>query len=225
MMSTISQRLRKLVVPIVAVAAILGSGAWMLIQGQGVAGWGTGTAGGASYGMMSGGDFGGADSNGTRAPVIDLVGAREQAQVFASELGSGLVVGEVMQFDRQYYAELVEADGSLATEVLIDPVSGDVQLELGPARMWNTRYGMMARGDSDVRVSATEAQQIANEWLADQADGDVLTVATGDAFPGYYTLHTLRGGTIDGMLSVNATSGEVWYHSWHGAFVEMSEEP
>ena len=225
MMSTISRRLRTLVVPIVAVAAILGSGAWMLVQGQGVAGWGTGMAGGASYGMMGGGDFGGANSNGARAPVIDLVGAREQAQVFATELRPGLAVGEVMQFDRQYYAELVEADGSLATEVLIDPVSGDVQLELGPARMWNTRYGMMARGGSDLRIGGTEAQQIANEWLADQADAVGLTAATGDAFPGYYTLHTLRGGELDGMLSVNATSGEVWYHSWHGAFVEMSEAP
>lgn len=224
-MATISRRLRTLVVPIVAVAAILGSGAWMLIQGQGVGGWGAGMPNGASYGMMGGGGFGGANSSGDRTPVVDLVGAREQAQVFATELRPGLEVGEVMQFDRQYYAELVEADGSLATEVLIDPVSGDVQIELGPARMWNTRYGMMGRGGSDLRISATEAQRIADEWLAGQDGGEGLTAAAGDAFPGYYTLHTLREGKVDGMLSVNATSGDVWYHSWHGTFVAMSEAP
>ena len=84
---------------------------------------------------------------------------------------------------------------------------------------------MMARGDSDQRISATEAQRLAGEWLAGQAGADGLTSATADAFPGYYTLHTLRDGKVDGMLSVNATSGEVWYHSWHGAFVEMSEAP
>ncbi len=220
-----SRRLRTRVVPIVAVAAILGSGAWMVIQGQGVGGWSAGTADGTSYGMMGGAGFGDVGSSRDRAPVVDLAGAREQAQVFATSLRPGLTVGEVMQFDRQYYAELVEADGSLATEVLIDPVSGDVQLELGPARMWNTRYGMMARGGSDMRISAAEAQRIADEWLAGQAGGDGITAATADAFPGYYTLHTLRDGKVDGMLSVNATSGDVWYHSWHGAFVEMSEAP
>jgi len=220
-----SRRLRALVVPIVAVAAILGSGAWMLVQGQGVGGWSAGTAGSASYGMMDGAGFGDVGSSGDRAPVVSLAGAREEAQVFATSLRPGLTVGEVMKFDRQYYAELVEADGSLATEVLIDPDSGDVQLELGPARMWNTRYGMMARGGSEAQVSATEAKRIADEWLAGQAGADGLTAATADAFPGYYTLHTLRDGKVDGMLSVNATSGDVWYHSWHGALVEMSEAP
>jgi hypothetical protein len=26
-------------------------------------------------------------------------------------------------------------------------------------------------------------------------------------------------GTIDGMLPVNATTGQVWYHTWHGRFI------
>jgi len=26
------------------------------------------------------------------------------------------------------------------------------------------------------------------------------------------------------MLSVNGYDGQVFYHSWHGAFIEMSEE-
>ncbi len=220
-----SRRLRTFVVPIVAIAAMLGSGAWMVAQGQGVGGWSAGTTDSSAYGMMGGAGFGADNSSGDRTPVVDLAGARDLAQAFATDLRSGLTVGEVMQFDRQYYAELVEADGSLATEVLIDPVSGDVQIELGPARMWNTSYGMMARGGSDARISATEAQRIADEWLAGQAGGDGLTAATADAFPGYYTLHTLRDGKVDGMLSVNATSGDVWYHSWHGAFVTMSEAP
>lgn len=196
----------------------------MLIQGQGVGGWGAGMRHSASSGMM-GGHFGGVSPSGNGVPVVDFVGARENAQAFAKELLPGLTVGEVMQFDQQYYAELVEADGSLATEVLIDPVSGNVQIEFGPARMWNTRYGMMGRGGSDPRVNGAEAQRIADEWLSGQAGADGLTAATADAFPGYFTLHTLRDGKIDGMLSVNATSGEVWYHSWHGAFVAMSEAP
>jgi hypothetical protein len=34
-----------------------------------------------------------------------------------------------------------------------------------------------------------------------------------EAFPGYYTLHTMRSDRIVGMLSVHATTGAVWYHT------------
>ena len=44
-----------------------------------------------------------------------------------------------------------------------------------------------------------------------------------DAFYGYYTLHTLRDGQIEGMLSVNGYRGGVWYHDWHGSFIGMEE--
>jgi len=40
---------------------------------------------------------------------------------------------------------------------------------------------------------------------------------------GSYTLHTLKNGQPEGMLSVNGYSGRVWYHTWHGDFVRMSE--
>ena len=50
-----------------------------------------------------------------------------------------------------------------------------------------------------------------------------LTVGNADTFYGYYTLHTLKSGQVEGMLSVNGYSGAVWYHSWHGAFIGMKE--
>jgi len=210
-------------VPAVAIAAMVGSGAWMLTQGQGVGVWGSGAVDG--YGMMGDGGFGGAESGGDRAPVPGLAEARTRAQTFAANLGPGMTVGEVMQFQRQYYAELVQPDGSLATEVLIDPGSGAVQIEPGPARMWNTRYGMMGRRSATAEIDAVEAQQIADRWLAGEGGAPALTAGAADAFPGYYTLHTLRDGQVEGMLSVDATTGDVWYHSWHGGFVAMSEEP
>ncbi len=43
-------------------------------------------------------------------------------------------------------------------------------------------------------------------------------------FPGYYTLDTLTDGKVIGMLSVNAYSGQVFLHTWHGDFVEMVGE-
>lgn len=38
------------------------------------------------------------------------------------------------------------------------------------------------------------------------------------AFPGYYTFDFGRK-EVEGMLSVNAYTGEVWVHTWHGFFL------
>jgi len=46
-----------------------------------------------------------------------------------------------------------------------------------------------------------------------------LSVPDADAFPGYYSMEIVRHGKIVGMLSVNASSGAVWNHWWHGSFV------
>lgn len=58
--------------------------------------------------------------------------------------------------------------------------------------MWNTRYGMM--GGS--LLTAREARETAEWWMADR---DGLTAGVPEAFPGYYTLHTLRDGHVDGL--------------------------
>lgn len=50
-----------------------------------------------------------------------------------------------------------------------------------------------------------------------------LGVAEADIFYGYYTLHTLKDGRIEGMLSVNGYTGAVWYHDCHGPFIGMEE--
>lgn len=76
-------------------------------------------------------------------------------------------------------------------------------------------------GTASQTVSAADAVTIANRWLDANRPG--LSVQSADAFPGYYTLHTLRDGKIAGMLSVNASTGAVWYHTWHGSFVAMTE--
>jgi hypothetical protein len=182
-------------------------------------------------------------------PVRDRDQARARAQAFADRLD--LRVGEVMQFERNYYAELLERDGDRATEVLVNPATGAVWIEYGPAMMWNTRYGMMVdarwhgrgmmRGRgmmgaammgqgysadravapeaADGTVVAAEAVRIANRWLAAEQPGSRAGEA--EAFPGYFTLHVRRAGKVTGMLSVDAESGAVWFHWWHGAFVGM----
>ena len=67
-------------------------------------------------------------------------------------------------------------------------------------------------------VSLARAHELAQAWL-DANEPGVQVETGGDTFPGYYTLETLRSGRIAGMISVNAASGAVWPHWWHGDFV------
>ena len=70
-------------------------------------------------------------------------------------------------------------------------------------------------------VSSDEARDVAQRWLDDNLPG--REAGSPDQFYGYYTLHFLRDGQIEGMLSVRGSTGDVWYHSWHGDFVQMTE--
>lgn len=70
-------------------------------------------------------------------------------------------------------------------------------------------------------ISPEETWEIAQKFLDANVSG--FTVAGADTFYGYYTLHTLKDGQIEGMLSVNGYDGTVWYHNWHGPFIGMKE--
>ena len=208
----------------VAVAALTGTLAYALANGS------TSRTG---YSMMGTSGPRPASFAGGAGPVGDIAAARRQAQEFAARLG--LKTGEVMQFANNFYVRLDDQGGAAATEVLVDPRSGDVTLEYGAAMMWNTRYGMMGgRGAMMGRsgagmgaasgagpVDASGARVAADRWLA--AQGSDARAGEPEAFPGYFTLETRRDGKIDGMVSVNARTGAVLYHWWHGRFVAAEE--
>ena len=247
---------------VVAVAGLVGSGAWAVSR-EGTnnnAGWMHNRSAGW---MMS-------YRSGSAAPVASIAEARNRAQAFADRLD--LKVAEVIQFSDNFYARLDDKSGKPATEVLVDPATGNTSLEYGPAMMWNTRYGMMtgrarsgmmgsgvingtgmmgsgssggmmgsgsgmpgggmmgsvggpnwtpSAGSVTGPVSAQQAVKIADRWLA-QRDPS-LSVPDADAFPGYYTMEIERNGKIVGMVSVNASTGAIWNHWWHGRFVAISE--
>lgn len=70
-------------------------------------------------------------------------------------------------------------------------------------------------------VTESQARTLADRWLAQHQSG--TTAAAPDALPGYFTFHTMKDGKIAGMLSVNARTGAVWFHWWHGRFIAMQE--
>jgi hypothetical protein len=137
-----------------------------------------------------------------------------------------------MEFERNYYAIVAEEKTGIgAMELLVDKSSGTVGPEPGPNMMWNAQYGMMGRSgmmgmmggysDSEMVLSPDEARDVAQRWLDANLPG--RTAGEADPFYGYYTLHFLNDGDIEGMLSVHGSGGDVWYHSWHGDFIAMAE--
>ena len=148
--------------------------------------------------------------------------AAARARAASAAKAAGLHPGEVMWFDNGFYVELKDSADKAATEVIVDPRTGTVSTEPGPAMMWNTRFGMMSAGsDSAGTVDAAKAREIATSWLAANRAG--TTIASIDAYPGYFTLDLKRDGSLSGMLSVNSATGAVWYHTWHGAFKAMED--
>ncbi len=204
-------------------------------------GYGPGMMGG---GMM-GGYFGG--NVNPNAKPITLEQAEQSAAQYAQSLGANLKVAEVMQFDNGFYAEIVENDTGIgAQEILIDPYTGAAFPEFGPNMMWNTKYGHMGGGQGGMMgmTLAPRASAGVRGWFNQQPSGKLTVtpeqarqdaqayldqaqpgVKVGDdivQFYGYYTLHTFKDGKEFGMLSVNGYSGQVWYHTWHGAFIASS---
>ncbi len=162
--------------------------------------------------MMCGGG-GGYKPNATPLTIDQ---AADSVKRYLTAYGGNLVLTEVMNFAWNFYAEVEEKDtGIHAIELLIDRYTGQVNPEMGPNMMWNTKYGMMAgqygaRPTAKMMVTAEQARVIAQWYLDTNLPG--LTVAEADTFYGYYTLHTLKSGQTEGMLSVNGYTGAVWYH-------------
>lgn len=193
-----------------------------------------------AYGDMMG-DWG-RQTPGDDVQPLSLEEAEAALDDYLAELDEeGLTIGEIMIFDNHAYAQIVDATGSGAFELLVDPVTGRAYPEPGPNMMWNTEYGHPAGGyghhaagfqgmmrgwsqpQGDPDVTAEEAVSLAQAYL-DEALPGTRADEHADAFPGYYTLHVLSDGVVEGMLSVNAYSGDVFPHTWHGQFVEMAEE-
>jgi len=197
--------------------------------GPGTRGPGMMGRGGVGPGMM-GGNWGYNAAPNSNPITIDQA-ADAARRYLSTYYGAGLVLAEVMDFAWNYYAEVEEKDtGIHAMELLVDKYTGRVSPEPGPNMMWNTRYSPMGNmmgnygggpPTASMPVSADRAKTLARQYLDVNLPG--FTVAEADTFYGYYTLHTLKDGNVQGMLSINGYTGAVWYHDWHGPFLGMKE--
>lgn len=178
-------------------------------------------------------------SEGADAEPLTLEETEEILHDWLADLGrEDLVLGEVMIFDNHAYAQVTEeSTGIGAMEVLVDPGTREVYPEQGPNMMWNQKYSPMGSmhgrrwpetagagisSGEDMTVSLAEAAAAAQVYLDEYYPGREAD-DHGEAFYGYYTLHVLEDGEVAGMLSVNGYTGQVFYHTWHGELLDMSE--
>jgi hypothetical protein len=181
-----------------------------------------------------------APSNGTS---ISIDKAQQSVQSFLDRSGnSDLKIDELMEFEQNFYALIKEeSSGTGAFELLVNKSNGTVGFEPGPNMMWNTKYSMMGgsgmiggsgmmggggpfrigRAPASMNVTTDQATQIAQRWLDQRFAGD--SAGTADGFYGYYTFHFEKNGQIAGMLSVNGYTGDVWFHTWHGNFIQVRD--
>ncbi len=184
--------------------------------------------------------------------TFDEAVAQFQSHVTATG-NRDLALLEVMEFEHNFYAIVYEkSTGMGAFELLIDKPGGSrfgmmrgmmgrqglVYPEPGPNMMWNSKYemtmemgGMMGsrRGFTPSNSSASANMPITPE----QAKGYAITYLNQHIsgasledpvqFYGYYTIHILKDGKIYGMLSVNGYTGDVWFHRWHGYFIQEKD--
>jgi hypothetical protein len=75
--------------------------------------------------------------------------------------------------------------------------------------------------DAEMLVTEDEASELAQEYL-DRVYPGFEADEHADEFYGYYTLHVENEGEIVGMLSVNGFTRQVFVHTWHGDFIEMT---
>ncbi|MEJ2242640.1 MAG: peptidase, partial [Candidatus Bathyarchaeota archaeon] len=182
-------------------------------------GWGSGCMGRGYYG-----------SNiypSTQTTVLTIDQAVQVAESYVSSLNNpDLVVEEVEEFTGNFYVLVEEkSTGYGAFELIIDKSTGIVTPEMGPNMMWNTKYSFNSgycnwfRGTpATPTITVEQAEEFAQQYLDVYYQGTIVDDVT--PFYGYYTFEVLSNSGIYGMLSVNSYTGQVWFHTWHGAFIQ-----
>ena len=171
-------------------------------------------------------------TNPTTATQLNITTAAAIAQNYVASTGNAnLAVSQVEEYTLNFYVLVKEKDtGNGAFELLVDKYTGAISPEMGPNMMWNTKYGMMSGGmmgrltgtttapsTLTVEQAKADAQQYLNAYHPGTTAGDA------QAFYGYYHFEVLLSGKVYGMLSVNSYTEQVWYHTWHGTFIQEIE--
>ena len=177
--------------------------------------------------------------------LVQMADALNIASRYMNSLGNdGLALDEIEEWEYNYYVVVKEASPSpyKAYQLIIDKWMGFVMPEPGPNMMWNQKYGRMMNSMTDgmpghmsnrerrindpkMIVTPDAATSAASQFLRERFSRLLVVAGPPDTFYGYYNfdVNDVGTGTKYGMLSVNGTTGQVWYHTWHGSFLQGKE--
>ncbi|MFZ3170010.1 MAG: hypothetical protein WA130_20545 [Candidatus Methanoperedens sp.] len=206
--------------------------------------WGSfgemGQSGMMGGGMMGGGMMGG--SGGMMGSMMQMMGGNmlvsggvpynsngslvslEQAsdiakRYLAAQNNPELELADLEEWEFNFYVEYKEkSTGTKAFQMLIDKYSGIVSPEMGPNMMWNTKYGMMRTQPGSMTLTKEQAVAYAQQFLDSRLQG--TKAEDSGLFYGYYHFDVKKDNKMYGMLDVSGYSGQVWYHTWHGNFIQ-----
>jgi hypothetical protein len=143
--------------------------------------------------------------------------ALKNMENFSRQYSSNTEVDDFMTFSSNYYAVVKDTStGQDIAEILVDRYSGTAYPEPGPNMMWNTRYSSGTAQNGSSVYDLTAAKKLAEDFLTGYLPG--AQIQESHALPGYYTFDFGRNET-ESMLSVNAYSGQIWVHTWHGSYI------
>lgn len=189
----------------------------------------------------------------TSTTQISIANAKIMAQNYITRLGNpDLLVTEVAEYAQNFYVVVCEKSTNAgAFTFIIDKSTGVLNPETGPNISWNTKYtsngysanqngygyGFGPGGEGEMGGAAyggtstapttlmpitlsqatSNAQQYLNSYYQGSSMGNTKT------FYGYYALEATVNGSTYGILSVNGYTGQVWYHTWHGNFIQKTD--
>lgn len=152
----------------------------------------------------------------------------ELAQELLKErYGNQFQITDMVAYSNSPYYLVVREENKeeAAFALMFDPRRRVVYPEYGPNMMWNRNYGMafMMGWNGKTNRSRINREQ-ALENAEDFARRNGLRARNkGYQFSGYYSFYVENNNQPVGLVSVNAYSGEVWAHNWHGNLTEIIE--
>jgi hypothetical protein len=115
--------------------------------------------------------------------------------------------------------------GGLNHQFMMEGSGGMMSMMGGNSGMMGM-YGWDNTTPTDISSEMSITPELAIEYAQKYLDANLTGAVAKTPIPfyGYYTLDFEENGKVAGMLSVNGYSGQVFLHTWHGAFVEELEE-
>jgi hypothetical protein len=148
-------------------------------------------------------------------PITSADEARAAIEDFISASNSGLQISELWEYETVYKAELSDANGEKAFDLLADKFTGAVGPEMGLSMMRNASYGKglykVPVFRKNLTITADQATTYAQNFV--DANGLGYVLGSPEIYPGYYKFHTTVSGGLGMDILVNGYNGKIWMNT------------